>query len=57
MWVVGHDNMPYVGKDTNATIESYHHNLKATLRAWKSGAHGRCMDWVILELTKDILSH
>lgn len=28
MWVVGNYNMPYVGQDTNATIENYYTNLK-----------------------------
>jgi hypothetical protein len=57
MWVVGHRNLPYAGQDTNAAIESYHSNLKATLRASKGRAHGRRLDWVIYELTEDILSH
>jgi hypothetical protein len=57
MWVVGHRNLPYAGQDTNAAIESYHSNLKATLRASKGRAHGRRLDWVIYELTEEILSH
>jgi hypothetical protein len=57
MWVVGHRNLPYVGQDTNATIETYHSNLKATLRASKGRTHGRRLDWVIYELTWEILSH
>ena len=57
MWFVGHRNMPYAGQDTNAAIESYHSNLKATLRASKGRAHGRRLDWVIYELTGEILSH
>ncbi len=36
MWVMGNRNLPYVGQDTNATIESYHANLKVTLKATKS---------------------
>ena len=57
MWVVGHRNLPYAGQDTNAAIESYHSNLKATLHASKGRAHGRRLDWVIYELTEEILSH
>ena len=57
MWVVGHRNLPYAGQNTNAAIESYHSNLKATLRASKGRAHGRRLDWVIYELTGEILSH
>ena len=57
MWVVGHRNLPYAGQDTNAAIESYHSNLKVTLRAAKGRAHGRRLDWVIYELTEEILSH
>ena len=57
MWVVGHrKNMPYVGQDTNAAIESYQSNLKVTLRASKGIVHGRRLDWVIYELTEEILS-
>ena len=57
MWVVGHCNLPYAGQDTNTTIEGYHSNLKATLRASKGRAHGRRLDWVTYELTEEILSH
>jgi hypothetical protein len=57
MWIVGHRNLPYAGHDINTTIESYHSNLKATLRASKGRAHGRRLDWVIYELTGEILSH
>ena len=57
MWVVGHRNLPYAGQDTNAAIESYHSNLKATLHASKGRAHGRRLDWVIYKLTGEILSH
>jgi hypothetical protein len=36
MWVMGNRNFPYVGQDINYAIESYHANLKATLRVAKS---------------------
>jgi hypothetical protein len=29
MWVVGFQNLPYVGQDTKVVIESYHAILKA----------------------------
>jgi hypothetical protein len=32
IWVVGHLNLSYVGQDTNASIEIFHSDLKATLR-------------------------
>ncbi len=35
MWVMGNQNLSYVDKNTNATIESYHANLKATLKMTK----------------------
>ena len=57
MWVVGHRNLPYVGQDTNAAIESYHSNLKTTLCASKGRAHGRRLDWVIHKLIEGILLH
>jgi hypothetical protein len=57
MWVVGHRNLPYDGQVTNAAIDSYHFNLKATLRASKRKVHGCFLDGVIYELTKEILFH
>ncbi len=36
MWVMGNQNFPYINQDTNATIKSYHANLKVTLKASKS---------------------
>jgi hypothetical protein len=51
MWVVGFWNLPYVGQDTNATIESYH----GTLKSWKSRLVGRCVDWCIHELVRNVL--
>jgi hypothetical protein len=41
---MGSRNIPYVGQDTNLAIESYHENLKATLKATKSWLSER---WVI----------
>jgi hypothetical protein len=36
MWVMRNQNLPYVGHDINDAIESYHANLKTTLRVAKS---------------------
>ncbi len=36
MWVMGNWYLPYANHDTNVAIESYHANLKATLRAAKT---------------------
>jgi len=55
MWVVGFRNLPYVGQDTNATIESYHGTLKAQLKSRKSRLVGYCVDWCIHELVGDVL--
>jgi hypothetical protein len=45
MWdVMGNCNLPYIGQDTNAMIESYHGNLKETLRATKSRLSSKRMD-------------
>jgi hypothetical protein len=41
MWVMGNHNLPYADQDTSVAIESYHANLKATLRAAKSQLFGR----------------
>jgi hypothetical protein len=45
MWVVGFQNLPYVGQNTNATIENYHGTLKAQLKSGKSRLVGcqRCL--------------
>jgi len=40
MWMVGNHNLPYIGQDTNAAIENYHANLKATLCSFKGRFHG-----------------
>ncbi len=55
MWVVGFRNPPYVGQDTNATIESYHGTLKAQLKLGKSRLVGHRVDWCIHELIEDVL--
>jgi hypothetical protein len=47
MWVVGFQSLPYVGQNTNATIESDHGTLKAQLKSRKSILVGRCVDWCI----------
>jgi hypothetical protein len=57
MWVVDHLNLSYVGQDTNVSIESFHFNLKATLKASKGRALGRHVDWTIHMLMGDVLSH
>ncbi len=36
IWVMGNRNLPYADHDTNVVIESYHANLKTTLRVAKS---------------------
>ena len=56
-WVVGNRNLCYAGQDTNAAIESYHANLKATLRQSKGRYHGRRVDWTIHQLLGDVLNH
>jgi hypothetical protein len=57
MWVLENWNLPYAGQDTNATIESYHANLKATLIMAKSQLFGRDVDSCIHELLGNVLSH
>jgi hypothetical protein len=47
---MGNWNFPYAGQDTNATIESYHANLKAILRTTKSQFSKRHVDWCIHKL-------
>jgi len=54
MWVVGYHNLPYARQDTNATIENYHPNLKATFHSSK-GFHGRQVDRAIHALVGALL--
>jgi hypothetical protein len=56
MWVVGFQNLPYVGQDTYAAIESCHGTLKAQLKLGKSRLVGRHVDWCIHELVKYVLT-
>lgn len=55
--VVGDRNLCYAGQDTNATIESYHTNLKAMVRQSKGCYHSRRVDWTIHQLVGDVLNH
>ncbi len=57
MWVVGNQNIPYAGQDTNAKIENYHANLKVTLCSSKGRFHGRRVSWAIHALVGDLLLH
>ena len=56
MWVTGNRHIPHAGQDTNAGIESYHGHTKATLKAEKSRLDGRRLDWLIHELTNDVVT-
>ena len=57
MWVVGYRELPYAVQDTNVAIEGYHSTLKATLKSRKCHMLGRRVDWLIHELTGEVLSH
>ncbi len=48
--MVGFQNLPSVGQDTNVAIESYHAILKAQLKLGKRRLVGRRVDWCIYEL-------
>jgi hypothetical protein len=54
--MVGFQNLPYVGQDTNATIESYHGTLKAQLKLGKNRLVGLYVDRCIHELVGDVLT-
>ncbi len=56
MWCVGSYNIPHVGQDSNASIESYHTNIKDFVMLKKK------IDWVqngqlIYHLVGDVLTH
>lgn len=56
MWVTGNRNIPHAGQDTTAAIESYHSNMKATLKQSRSKLVGRRVDWLIHQLTGDVIN-
>jgi hypothetical protein len=55
--VIGFHNVPHVGQDTNAAVESYHANMKSILSEARQKLVGRRMDWLIYQLTRDVLTH
>jgi hypothetical protein len=57
MWVMGIQNLPYTSHDTNDVIESYHVDLKTTLRVAKSRLCGKWVDWCVHQLLGDFLLH
>lgn len=55
MWVVGDRRIPHAGQDTTAAIESFHSNMKSVLRQSRKKLLGRRMDWLIYELTGNVI--
>jgi hypothetical protein len=55
MWLTSTHHLPHAGQDTNAAIESYHGNMKAILRVSKGRLVRRRVDWLIHELTDDVI--
>ena len=55
MWVVGDKKIPHAGQDTTAAIELFHSNMKSVLRQLKRKLIGRRMDWLIYELTGNVI--
>ena len=56
MWLTGMRNIPHAGQDTTAAIESYHGNMKAVLRQSRGKLVGRRVDWLIHQLTGDVIN-
>jgi hypothetical protein len=56
MWLTGMRNIPHAGQDTTAAIESYHGNMKAILRQSRGKLVGRRIDWLIHQLTGDVIN-
>jgi hypothetical protein len=59
MWCVGNRNIPYASQDTNASIESYHTNIKDFVLLKKKtdwvqnglaylSPHGRCANTLMV---------
>jgi hypothetical protein len=55
MRFIGIRHLPHARQDINAAIESYHGNMKAIFKASKSRLVGRRIDWLIQELTHDVI--
>jgi hypothetical protein len=56
MWLTGVRNIPHAGQDTIAAIESYHGNMKAVLKQSRGKLKGRRVDWLIYQLTGDVIN-
>ena len=52
MWVVGYQNLPYVGQDTNATSEGYPRFLESMLRSDRNRMVRRRVGWTVTALTE-----
>ena len=57
MWIIGNKNIPHSNQDTNADVESYHHNVKTILSTTRQKFTSRCIDWLIYYLVEDVLTH
>ena len=55
MWVMDNRHILHTRQDTNAAIESYNSNMKAMLKAPQSHLVGHQVDWLIHELTHDVV--
>ena len=57
MWVIGFCNIPHADHDTNATVESYHANMKSILISSQQRLIRKRIDWLIFHLTWDVFTH
>jgi hypothetical protein len=57
MRCVGNCNIPHASQDANASIESYHANIKWILFCSKETLIGCRKDWLIYHLMVDVLTH
>jgi hypothetical protein len=55
MWLICNLHLPHAEQDTNVATESYHDKMKAVLRASKGRLIGRRVDWLIHDLTHDVI--
>jgi hypothetical protein len=56
MWLTRVRNIPHAGQDTTVAIESYHGNMKVVLRQSKGKLVGKRVDWLIHQLTGDVIN-
>lgn len=57
MWAIRYKNIPHIGQDTNAAIESYHGNFKFILTSFRQCFTCKRIDWFIFHLVGNVFTN